>query len=350
LHEAESASVGSNITIRDLAKEAGVAIGTASRVINGHKSVSEDVRKRVLRAVKKLGYRPDPVAQSMRSGVTRTVACATRDIAIAGLGTVVHAAEDVLRDAGYTLIFAGTDERKDRELELLRILSQRRVDAIIIATSSEEDKDLNRHLLRMDMPVVLLDREFPAEFDAVIIDHRGGTRSAAKHLLGYGHVNIALLTGAAATRPGRQRIAGFKEAMGEAGQPDPVIRIGGFSTEFGFRETTALLASGNPPTAIIAGGMAMLAGVLQAVRGRGLKVPDDISIIAGADTELAALATPAVTAIRWSGVDQGRIAVQLLLSRLNGDRTRPAQRVLLSTELVTRESTGPVPSKKAVVR
>lgn len=342
--------MGNNITIRDVAKEARVAIGTASRVLNGHKSVSEEVRKRVLKAVKKLRYEPDRLAQSMRLGVTHTVACVTRDIAISGFGSIVHAAEDVLRDAGYTLIFAVTDERKERELELLRILSQRRVDAIIIATSSEKDKELSRHLLKLGIPLVLLDREFPAELDAVMLDHRRGTKLATEHLLGYGHTEIALLTGFVSTRPGRERLAGFKEAMEAAGHPNPVIRTGGFSAEFGFRETSSLLVAKNPPTAIIAGGMAMLAGVLQAIRVRGLQIPGNISVVAGADTELAALATPSVTAIRWSGVEQGRIAVQLLLNRLHGNRTGPVQRVLLSTELIKRESSGPAPVKAALVR
>lgn len=335
--------MGNNITIRDVAKEAGVAIGTASRVLNGHKSVSEDVRKRVLKAIKKLRYEPDRLAQSMRLGVTHTVACVTRDIAIAGFGSIVHAAENVLRDAGYTLLLAVTDERKERELDLLRILSQRRVDAIIIATSTEEDKGLNRDLLNLGFPVVLLDREFPHDIDAVMIDHRHGTKAATEHLLGLGHRRIALLTGTPSTRPGRERIAGFKSAMKTADPAAPIIRTGGFSAEFGFRETSTLLAGKAPPTAIIAGGMAMLAGVLQAVRVRGLQIPQDISIVAGADTELAALATPSVTAVRWSGVDEGRIGVQLLLNRLTGNRTAPVQRVLLSTELIKRESTGPAP-------
>lgn len=343
----KNSSSGTRATIRDLAREAGVAIGTASRVINGHKSVSEQARKRVLRAVKKLAYEPDRAAQSMRLRTTHTVACVTRDIAISGFGTVVHAAEDVLRDAGYILIFAGTDERKERELELLRILSRRRVDGIIIATSSEEDKELNRHLLRLEIPLVLLDRDSPADIDAVMIDHRRGTKLATEHLLGYGHTEIALLTGFESTRPGRERIAGFKEAMEVAGNRNPLIIRGGFSSEFGFRETSSLLNVRNRPTAIIAGGMSTFSGVLQAIRARGLQVPRDVSVVAGADTELAALATPSITAVRWSGVDEGRIAVQLLLNRLRGNRTGPAQRVLLSTELIKRESSGPVPVKVA---
>ena len=335
--------VGNNITIRDVAREANVAIGTASRVLNGHKSVSEEVRRRVLKAVKKLRYEPDRLAQGMRLGVTHTVACVTRDIAIAGFGNIVHGAEEVLRDAGYTLILGITDERKEREFELLRILSQRRVDAIVIATSSEEDKELLRHLTKLEIPLVLLDRELPADIDAVMLDHRRGTQAATDHLLGYGHTRIALLTGRPSTRPARERIAGFKSALATVDNANPIIRTGGFSAEFGFRETSSLLADRDPPTAIIAGGMAMLSGVLQAIHARGLRIPDDISVVAGADTEVAAVATPSVTAIRWSGVDEGRVAVQLLLSRLKGSRTGPVQRVLLSTELIKRELTGPAP-------
>src|SRR3954471_7301035 len=128
-----------NPTIRDVALAANVAIGTVSRVLNGHKSVSDGVRRRVLKAIKKLKYEPDRVAQSMRLGVTRTVALAVRDISIPGFGAIVNAAEEVLRSSGYTLLLAITDERKERELDLMRIFQQRRVDAVIMTTSSEDD-------------------------------------------------------------------------------------------------------------------------------------------------------------------------------------------------------------------
>jgi LacI family transcriptional regulator len=330
-------------TIRDVARAANVAIGTVSRVLNGHKSVSDDVRRRVLRAIKKLNYEPDRVAQSMRLGKTKTVACATRDISMPGFGAIVNAAEEVLRSSGYTLLLATTDERKERELDLLRILQQRRVDAVIMTTSSEDDAELSKQIKQLEIPVVLLDRERPAELDAVTIDHRRGVRAATEHLHGLGHTRIALLTGRPSMRPARERIAGFKEALAQFGKQakDGIVRTGGFSAEFGFREASSLLSSANRPTAIIAGGMAMLSGVLQAVRARGLSIPDDVSVIAGADSDLAALTTPAVTAIRWSGTDEGRMAVQLLLNRLGGNRDGPVQRVMLSTELIPRASCAP---------
>ena len=328
-------------TIRDVAVAADVAIGTVSRVLNGHKSVSDDVRRRVLKAIKKLKYEPDRVAQSMRLGVTRTVAFATRDISIPGFGAIINAAEEALRSNGYTLLLAMTDERKERELNLLRIFQQRRVDAVIMATSSEDDTELSKRIRSLDIPIVLLDRENPPQLDAVTLDHRRGIRAATEYLRGFGHTRIALLTGNPSTRPAHERIAGFKEASAHLGKHSnhSIVRTGAFSAEFGFREASSLLSGPTRPTAIIAGGMAMLAGVLQAVRARGLKIPDDVSVVAGADSDLAALATPSITAVRWSGTDEGRMAVQLLLNRL-GNRTAPVQRVMISTELIPRESCG----------
>jgi LacI family transcriptional regulator len=334
--------MGGSPTIRDVAAAAGVAIGTVSRVLNDHKSVSEDVRRRVLKAIKKLKYEPDRVAQSMRLGKTRTVAFATRDISIPGFGAIVNAAEEALRSNGYTLLLTMTDERKDRELSLLRMFQQRRVDGVIMTTSNESDTELSKQIKGVGIPIVLLDRESPPQLDAVTLDHRRGIRAAAEHLHGLGHTRIALLTGNPSTRPAHERIAGFKEALAGFGKQAShgIIRTGGFSAEFGFREASSLLAGSSRPTAIIAGGMAMLAGVLQAIRARGLSIPDDISVVAGADNDLAALATPSMTAVRWSGTDEGRIAVQLLLNRL-GNPAAPVQRVMLSTELVTRGSCAP---------
>src|SRR3954451_8444495 len=338
--------MGDSPTIRHVALAANVAIGTVSRVLNGHKSVSDDVRRRVLKAIKKLKYEPDRVAQSMRLGVTRTVAFATRDISIPGFGTIVNAAEDALRNSGYTLLLTMTDERKERELNLLRMFQQRRVDGVIMTTSNEHDADISKQIRGLGIPIVLLDRENPPQLDAITLDHRRGIRAATEYLHGLGHTRIALLTGNPSTRPAHERIAGFKEASTRPGKQAnySVIRTGGFSAEFGFREASSLLSGSPRPTAIIAGGVAMLSGVLQAIRARGLTIPRDVSVIAGADSDLAALATPAVTAVRWSGTDEGRMAVQLLLNRL-GNRTAPVQRVMLSTELIPRESCAPPPDR-----
>jgi LacI family transcriptional regulator len=331
------------ITIRDVARAAGVAVGTASRVANNHPSVSPDVRKRVTEAIRDLGYEPDPVAQSMRLRTTRMVACAIRDVSMAGFGGFVKAAEDVLREAGYTLLLANTDEQPAREIELLATLARRRVDGVVMTISDEGDSDIQRALKDMPAPVVLMDRESALNLDVVAIDHRGGTRAATEHLLALGHHRIALLTGHTAVRPGHERVIGFGEAYRRAGMAyDPTLLCsGGFSAEFGFEQLAALLDSDNPPTAVIAGGMTMLPGVLRAVAAKGLRIPEDISVVAGGDSDLAALLTPAVTAVQWSTADWGRNAVRLLLDRIEGKYDSDARRVMLPTKLVERASCAP---------
>lgn len=330
-------------TIRDVARLARVGIGTASRALNGHRSVSAEVRLRVRRAVEKLHYEPDQIAQSMRFGVTRTIACAIRDISIPGLGSNVKAAEEVLGEHGYTLLLAATGQRRERELELLRIFVQRRVDGIIIATSSEEDAEISQRLDQLKVPVVLMDRDDPPSLDAIIIDHRSGTRAGTRHLLELGHSRIALLTAEPTTRPARERISGFTEALRKSpmAKRQATMRFGDFSAEFAFRETSSLLSSQPRPTAIIAGGMATLAGVLRAIQARRLKIPRDISVVAGAETDLAELAAPPITVIRWNEADVGRLAAQLLIDRLNGERSDAPRRIVLPTEFIIRGSCGP---------
>jgi LacI family transcriptional regulator len=331
------------LTIRDVARSAAVAVGTVSRVLNKHPSVSREVRERVVEAIRILGYEPDAVAQSMRLRTTRTVACAIRDISIAGFGSFVKAAEEVLREAGYTLLLTNTDEQPQREIELLGTFAKRRVDGVIMTISDEGDEELRRALKEMRVPIVLMDRDIALDLDVVAIDHRGGARAAAAHLLGLGHRRIALLTGHATMRPAHERIAGFQEAHRRAGfAPEPdLIRCGGFSAEFGFEQLSALLASKKPPSAVVAGGMTMLPGVLRAIAAAGLRVPEDVSVIAGGDTDLAELSAPSVTAVRWSNADWGRNAVRLLLDRIEGHYDADPRRVTLATELVHRASCAP---------
>jgi LacI family transcriptional regulator len=331
------------LTIRDVARVAEVAVGTVSRVLNNHPTVRPDARKRVLEAIGQLGYQPDAVAQSMRFGTTRTVALAIRDISIAGFGRFVKAAEQVLREAGYTLLLTNTDEDSRREIELLHTFAKRRVDGIIMTVSDETDEHLLRAMREMRVPIVLMDREVALDLDVVAIDHRGGARAATSHLIELGHRRIALLTGNGSMRPAHERVAGFEEAHRRAGLAlDPrLVRRGGFTAEFGYEQTADLLDGVAPPTALFAGGMSMLSGVLQAIAERRLSIPRDLSIVAGADTDLAALAAPAITVVRWSNADEGRHAVRLLLDRIEGSYAADPRRVKIPTELIHRASCGP---------
>ncbi len=333
------------ITLRDVARAAGVSIGTASRVINRKESVSPEIRARVHKAIEALGYRPNAVAQSMRRRSTHVVGCIIREINIPSLAAFVRAAHDVLDEAGFSLLISNSDGRPARERELLERLDGQQADGIMLGPYTPIDEAFDRFLKSLEAPVVLVDRDEPAWADAVMADHAGGTFAAATRLLALGHRRIALLTGEPHIYPARERVAGFRRAHAAFGVPvdERLLRPTGFIAPEGFRNASSMLAGPAPPTAVIAGGIDMLAGVLRAIRVRGLKIPDDISVVAAGDSELAELHAPPIAVERWDQAEIGRTAAHLLLKRMRIAPAGPPEHVLLPSEFVERASVGPPP-------
>ena len=330
------------VTVRDVARTAGVAIATVSRVANGVPTVAEDVRVRVLAAIKELGWTPSVAAQGMRGVSARMIGFIFSDIRNPLYSSMVKGAEDVLSEHGYILMVASSDGVSSRELALLDLFKRRRADGLIFSVEDEANVDVLSAIDTSGLPLVLLEREMQANVNAVGADHLGGTRRATEHLLSLGHRRIAMITGGRGNRVARDRLEGLRQAHAEAGVPvDPqLLKLDSFATEYAFRETQLLLNMKSPPTAIIALGMHLLAGVLPAIRMKGLRIPDDISLIASNDSELAQLATPAVTVIRYDAYALGREAAQLLLLQLSGDQNqiRDATRIQIPTEFIMRES------------
>ena len=330
-------------TIRDVAAAAGVALGTVSRVLNGHASVKLEIKRRVQRAIEDLGYAPNAVAQSMRIGSTFTIGCVLREINIPQLAGFVRAAHDVLDEAGFSLLISNSEGRPDRERELLSHLARRQADGVMIGPYSPIKGEFERFLRELGVPIVLVDRDPVSWLDSVMADHAGGTRLAVDHLLGLGHRRIALITGEHGLYPAQQRIRGYHEAFGARGlEADPdLVQTGSFLPGAGFRFASALLGQREPPTAIISGGIDMLSGVLRAVRSRGLSIPGDVSIIAAGHSELAELHTPPISVVSWDQEEVGRIAAGLLLDRLRAKAPQEGRHVLVPNEFILRASVGP---------
>jgi len=329
------------VTIREVAKRAKVSVGTASRVMNGRENVGDDIRKRVLQAVSELGYTPNYAAQTMRRRGTRMVGIIVRDITIPVLASFVRAAQDVLQAADYTLLIACSEDIKARELELMALLARRQVDGIIMTTCAEDDPDLLAARRTLDLPVVLLDREAPPGLnDSILLSHADGMRRAVRSLAAIGHRRIGLVTGDSSVYPARERIKGYKAGCEEAGLAidATLIRSRSFAEAQSFVEMSALLSLAKPPTALIAGGISILPGTIRAIRSRGLRIPHDISVIGSGDSDLAMLFEPAISVIRWSYEELGRIGAQLLLDRMGGLVSEDVRRILFPTELVLRES------------
>lgn len=329
-------------TIRDVARAAGVSLGTASRVINRHESVRPAVREKVERAIKELDYTPNTVAQSMRSRNTKTVGCILRDISIPVLAAFVRAMQDELEKAGYALLIANSDGRPERETRLLLALAARKVDALLIGQYSEGDASFIRLLRSFDLPIVLYEREMPSWANAVLVDHGNAVRQATEHLLRLGHRRIALLTGTPELYPAKSRLRGYEQAHADRGVriDADLVRTGSFLAGYSEVQTEALMAGDNPPTAIIAGGIDMLPGILRALRKRGLDVPGDVSLVAASDSDLASLSEPPISVECWDYAELGRQAARLALDAIRrGAKSRP-KRVLVNAEFLPRASCG----------
>lgn len=326
-------------SIRDVAKMAGVGLGTVSRVMNDHPNVSEDKRQRVKDAIRQLGYVPDIVAQSLRNHRSKTFACVMRDFTVPVLSMFVDSMQKEIDAYGFSLIVASSYHDPRREIELLRGMQQRRVDGLVIATASEEDSVLLEALRDMSIPIVLLDRQVPAELDAVSVNHAKGIREAVHYLVDLGHRRIAIISGETAIRATRDRLDGYASALEECGiDVDPaLVRSASFDRDAGYMQAKALLTLADPPTAMIAGGTSLLPGVVQATRDCGLSIPDDVSIIAGADSDVAKLSTPPFTVVRWSHDELGKAAGRFLMERLDNPGL-PPRRLVVDAELVRRGS------------
>lgn len=329
-------------TIKDVAREAGVALGTASRVVNEHANVAPGIRAKVEAAIAKLNYQPDVLARSMRSGETKTVAVLVRDIAVPLFAEFLSALEARLNIAGYSVFIASTGDDPQREIALLRLFRERKVDGIVMTTANENDQSLAQARRDLSVPVILLDRQSGAGDHCLIMGHAKGISRAAQLLLDLGHHRIALITGSQNVHPGYDRVAGYREAMSAAGcTPDSrLVSAASFRSDDARVTVERMLASANPPTALIAGSSSMLPGILQAIGSHGLRIPEDISVIAGSDSELAQFMEPAITVLKWSYAALGEDAAHVLLQDFAGEHSGPV-RHHFDTRLVQRNSCGP---------
>jgi len=336
-------------TIRDVARQAGVSIGTASRALNRTGRVSDETIALVAKAARQLGYAPDGVARSMRTRSTGVVGILVSDLSNPLYAAIITAAETAFQAAGYSLLVASTHNRQAKERSLIDIFRGRRVDGLILGACETESADMLSRLAE-DIPVVALDRDFGPDCAGVHVDHYNGALKATQYLLNLGHRRIALFTPGAHLRPGRERIAGFRDAYTQMGLTpgSDLVRMERSAMEFAFSEALALLSSAPTaeapsPTAFICLGTRIMTGVLQAIRHSGRSIPDDVSMVGVGDSDISLLVSPNITTLTWNLGAVGTAAAELLLKQLDAAAPRPApERVLITTELMLRDSCAPL--------
>jgi len=335
--------------MRDVAKRAGVAMSSVSRVLSGHPDVSPKMRQIVMAAVEELEYRPDMLAQGLRRGKTFSVGFTVSDISNPVLAQAVTGAERRFREAGYSLLLTNSEGDPALDLQHISLLLSRRVDGLLLSLADENHPATIEALKATDVPVVLVDRDVPRGVRArsVAFDHASGMRAAATHLLELGHRNIAFITGGPA-RPERQRRGAVEEVLATIGA-SVAVHDGGFSVEQGRKATAEILASRPRPSAIIAGGNMLMQGALLTLRDAGISVGTEMSFVGCDNVAAAELHTPPIAIVQRDMWAIGAAAADLLLSDLAREDDAedepegpPAPDVILPTEFVARPSCGPL--------
>ncbi|NOZ27797.1 MAG: LacI family transcriptional regulator [Chloroflexi bacterium] len=335
-------------TQADVARLAGVSRATVSYVINGRTdrsvSITEETRQRVLWAIEQLGYQPHAAAQSLRSGMTKTIGLLIPDMHNPHYWQIVHGVEEAAREQGYDLLLVSTSLDPEREQHSVRALLRRRIDGLILLlTFGDRLTSEIEMLARRHGPVVLLGGQM-SDLDTVDPDYGGGAAQMMEHLLSLGHRRIAFIHGVACPTLALGRLVVYRQVLQERGwlNEDWIIRCGS-TLEDGYQATLRLLDLSPRPTAILVVNDLLAIGALRAVADRGLRVPEDISIAGFDDIDVAAYLTPPLTTVRVDSESLGRESVRLALARMR-DPERPPQHVHVAAQLVVRASTGPAPT------
>jgi LacI family transcriptional regulator len=329
------------VTIKDVALAASVSITTVSHVVNNTRFVEPDTRQRVLRMMDALGYQPNSLARSLRSGVTKTIGLIVPDASNLFFAEIARKIEDYGFSQGYSVILGNSDNNPDKQSSYIKTLLAKRVDGMIFISSGGRDEELYP-LTENHIPVVVADRDISLELaDVVMLDNEKAGYEATSHLVGLGHRRIACIATTPAYNSSQARLAGYRRSLAEAGiTADPaLVAMGDYTSAGGLAAMNTLLDQPDRPSAVFSTNDMMAIGAMMSMRQHGLSVPTDISIVGFDDIELASEMTPALTTMRQPVDDLARAAIQILIERMTGVRTGENQRVILTGSLVLREST-----------
>ena len=329
-------------TIRDVAKLAGVAPITVSRVINDSGYVKQETRERVEDAVEELGYIPNTLGLSLRFKQTMTLAVVITDITNPFWTTVARGIEDVAQANGYSVILCNTDEFEAKQNQYLQMLLRRRIDGIILVPATSSPAPI-RLIQKQNIPTVVLDRQiYDIELDLVRSDTEEGAYKLTKHLLSLGHRKITMLAGPRDISTSIDRTNGFCRAFEEINLEvcDEQIIWGEFTQEAGYAMAQQALQGASLPTALFAANNFVAMGALRALQESQISVPDQVAIVAVDDIPPAFTINPFLTVAKQPAREMGKQATNLLLGRIKGELEEPHKQIVMSTEIIIRTSSG----------
>lgn len=333
-------------TIKDIARELNVSSSTVSRALKDYPGISEETKIKVKEMAKKLNYRPNAIALSLRKSRSFTIGVIVPEVVHFFFSTVISGIEEVANSRGYTVILTQTNEKLSREKTSVETMLSNQIDGFLVSYSKETtDFDHFTHLLEKGYPIVFFDRipDIPSAI-RVIVDDYSGAYQATKHLLSQGYKNVLHLAGPSNLKISQERTRGYLDALSEFGikaNPSWVVECTHGTQEEANRLTSILLKTLNPcPDAIFANNDMAAVGALMACKAAGYSVPEDIGIVGFSNWQFCSMVEPSLSSVAQPGFRMGMTATQLLLDLIEKKKSveEYQEPVVLSTELLIRKS------------
>lgn len=328
------------VTIRDVARLSGVSISTVSRALAAPDQVAEATRIRVQETARSMGYRPNRAASGLITGRTGSIGLVVPDLENPFFGSICKGVQARARAAGYAVFIADTDEDATLEAEVVRSLSKQ-VDGVILASARGTDAAVQH--LAQEGPLVLVNRSL-AGIPSITFDNGGGLRAVMRHLVALGHHRIAYAAGPVTSWSNRQRSLGFRAFAEESPDLD-LIELGAFPPFFSGGIQAGDLAIASGATAVVAFNDLIAVGLIDRLRQRGLRAPEDISVTGFDNVPVSTLVWPNLTTVDFPRVQMGRASVDTLLDTVLGRSGTTPPVLEIPAELVVRQSTGVVPDR-----
>jgi len=346
-----------SVTIYDVAKKAGVGIGTVSRVINNSPQISSNTRKKVLKVIRELKYQPSAMAQGLARKKSNIIACVVPFFTGYFYFEVLNGIQQALSSYGYDLILYNVDKLEKKEEILKRTIRERKVDGVLLISMPISNK-LVTTFRESSLPIVLVD-SYHDDLDSITIENKEGAFIATEHLIKLGHKRIGMINGCLSSVPAINRLEGFKAALNKyniAYQDTLVINVGlngdpeilqndGFNKKAGYKAMNKLLTlNGERPTAIFISSDIQATGAIKAIQEHNLKIPQDISIIGFDGIELSGYL--GLTTMKQPMFEMGIIAVDRLIEKIeHPGNTNGIFKKLLHPRLIARETCKMNPTK-----
>lgn len=328
-------------TIKDIAKQAGVAPSVVSRALNQKYGVKETTRKLIIKIADEINYCPNAAARSLVTRKTETIGIFMADISQPYYSQIIKGMEYAANQAGYTLLFSNSFESLEHREVFRKMVSAERVDGLIIVGSNIKNKNFATFLINRDVPFILVERNFfDPRINCIWIDNIQGSYSATKYLIEKGHRRIAHISGNMDFQVALERLEGYKKALYEYKLPfsEELVAHGKFLWQDGYAAMKELLGYKPQCTAVFVANDTMAYGAFQAIHEAGMRIPDDIAIIGYDDLEFSALTNPPLTTIRQPRYELGLKALEMLVKVLRREGDSVAMKICLKPELIVRFS------------